>query len=63
MNDLVIVAFIGAIPATIAAIGGWRNGRKIDVVHDAVNGGLADAKAQIVVLNAEVAALKARLTT
>lgn len=58
MNDLVAVALVGAIPATIAALASWRNGRKIDVVHEAVNGGLATAKAEIVALKAEVLRLK-----
>lgn len=59
MSDLVIVAAIGAIPASIAAVGVIMANRKIAVVHNAVNCGLA-AKAEIASLKEELRVLKGR---
>lgn len=57
MSDVVIVAIVAAIPATVGAmISGWNN-RKLAVVHTAVNGGLAAAKEEITTLKAEVTRL------
>lgn len=54
MSDVVLIAIVAAIPSTIGVvISGWNN-RKIAVVHQAVNGGMADAKAEIKTLKAEI---------
>lgn len=58
MSDAAIIAIVGAVPATIAALSSWRNGEKLKTVHEAVNGGLAAAKAEIVELKAEIQRLK-----
>ncbi len=58
MSDIVLVALIGAVPATLAAVLSWVANRRIAVVHDAVNGGLTAAKDEIVDLKAQIRALK-----
>jgi hypothetical protein len=59
MSDVIWVAAIAATPATIGVLLSAWNNRKIAVVHEAVNGGLAAAKAEIVKLEEEIARLKA----
>jgi len=42
MSDLVLVAVIAAVPATIGAFVGMWNARKIEDVHVAVNSRLSE---------------------
>lgn len=57
MSDVVLIAIVAAVPSTIGVvISGWNN-RKIAIVHEAVNGGMAAARAEIVTLKAEVTRL------
>lgn len=41
------VAMIGAIPATIAAIGSWRNSNEIRALSDRVSNDLGDVRMQV----------------
>jgi hypothetical protein len=68
MTDSVVVALIVAgasvVNATISLLNGQKlNGVKVDVagVHEAVNGGLAAAKAEIRTAHQEIRTLKATL--
>lgn len=68
LDDTVLIAIVGAIPATIAALSSLLNGqkaninrKKIDEVHDVVNGGLAAAKAEIVTLKVGIDVLEKKL--
>lgn len=55
MTDVVQVAIVAAIPATVAALlTAWSN-RQIKVVHDAVNGGLGAARQEVKETRAELA--------
>lgn len=57
MSDVVIIAIVAAIPSTIGVvISGWNN-RKLAVVHEAVNGGMAAAREEISTLKAEIVRL------
>jgi hypothetical protein len=62
MTDLVKVALIGATPAAMSVLVSWwgsrKNGRKLDDVHDAVNGGLRESKAEVASLKEEIIVLK-----
>lgn len=57
-TSAIVVALIGAVPATVAAILGLRNGRKADRIHVLVNSNLDAVKVELVSARAEILALK-----
>lgn len=61
MSDVVLVAIIAAIPATLGAVLGMMNRKTINCVHHAVNGDRAEMKAQLAAAIAELHALKATI--
>lgn len=48
MSDVVLVALIAAVPATIGAIVSWVNGQKANSIHKLVNSQLSAVKAELV---------------
>lgn len=47
MSDVVLVAIIAAVPATLGAVLGMMNRKTINFVHRAVNGERAEMRAQL----------------
>lgn len=61
MSDVVLVALIGAVPATLAVILGVLQARRLSTVHDAVNGGLTAARAELRIAREKIEALEEEL--
>lgn len=58
MSDIVIVALIAAVPATIGAILSVKNGRKADAIHVLVNSNLTAVKVELAVAKTEIGMLR-----
>lgn len=65
MTDPVTIALIvgltTGVPATIAAWASWQNGKKADAIHDAVNGGWARLRLEVVDVKAELTTAQAEI--
>jgi hypothetical protein len=57
MTDIVLVALIGAVPATVAAISSLFNGRKTEEIHTLVNSNLDAVKLELAQAKKQIALL------